>query len=287
MSDPLVHEVPGAIGTAVLLHGMGLGPWLWEAWLPSFTEARLSVVAPRFVGHGDGRDAGFADLVAQAEGVLDGVQGPISLVGHSVGGLVAQVIATRRELHALVLVCPMLPRSVRFLPDLRGAARLAPMLLRRQPVLIPWDLYREHGLGALPEPRAREAYDRIVAWPNRVLRDLVRPPEVDPAQLRAPTLVAIGKQDRVIPWRRARVLGDLYEAVVWRYDDLGHLPQLEPAGARMGRDIAKFAAEPHGPRVIESEAFGPDEGVGHEARAARRGEAMKKRSAYGQRASAR
>ena len=39
--------------------------------------------------------------------------------------------------------------------------------------------------------------------------------------------------------------------------------------------------------MIESEGFNPTEGVGHEVRHARRGEAMKKRSAYGQKKSAR
>ena len=97
----------------------------------------------------------------------------------------------------------------------------------------------------------------------------------------------LGRKDRLAPWEQVRVLGDLYEAVVWRYDDLGHMPPWEPAGLRMGRDIARYAINPSRPQVIESEGFNPTEGVGHEVRHARRGEAMKKRSAYGQKKSAR
>ena len=90
-----------------------------------------------------------------------------------------------------------------------------------------------------------------------------------------------------MPWEKSRLVADLYEGVCWRYDGMGHMPQVEIGGERVGRDVARWLEAPTRPEVIEAEGFGPGEGIGHERRRARRGEAMKRRSAYGQKRAAR
>lgn len=275
------------VGTVVLLHGIGLGPWFWDPWAPRFAEARLDTVALTLPGHEPGaRDIGFADAVAQVESALDAIGGPVTLVGHSLGGLVAQVVAARREVRALALVCGLPPGNLRFLPPLSGARGSGPMLaalVRGRPLPISWESYRKMGLATLSEEDARAFYARVVPWPNRLVRELLLArPAVDPRAVKAPVLVTIGYRDPLVPWSSGRVMGDLYDAVVWRYDDLGHNPPWEPGGARLGGDLAGWCAAPTRPQVLESEGFGPAEGVGHELRRERRGEAMKKRSAYGQ-----
>lgn len=287
----LVREVPNPIGTVVLLHGLGLGPWLWEPWFGVFAEQKLNVVALTMPGHGtDTRDVSLQDCVDAVAAALDTISGPVTLIGHSAMAVVAQLVAQGRPLHALVLMCPMPPRGARKVPErpvLKAALKLAVPVLAGRPVKVGWEAYHTLGLANLDEPVAREIYEKITAWPNRFVRDVVRPPEVDALAVTAPTLVALGKLDAVSPWQEARVLGDLYEAVVWRYDDLGHMPTYEATGLRMARDVARFCAKPVQPQVIESEGFMPTEGVGHDVRKARRGEMMKKRSAYGQKKSAR
>lgn len=287
MADVLVREVSNPLATALLLPGIGLGPWLWEPWLPFFEAERVNVIAPRLPGHGDGQDPRFEDLVAFVHEQLVPINGPVALVGHSMGGLVAQAVAARRELHALVLVCPMLPGQIWWTPPLRTALSLAPKVLTGQPLKVPWRIYREQGLELMDEATARMLYDKVVPWPARLSRDLIPPPRVDPDAITAPTLITLGAKDLLIPWNRGRLLGDLYEGTVWRYDDLAHMPCWEPGGERMGKDVAHFCAEPHRPKVLESEGYTPTEGVGHDERRKRRGEAMKKRSAYGQKEGAR
>lgn len=287
MAEVLVRDVPDPVATALLLPGIGLGPWLWEPWLPLFEAERVSVIAPRLPGHGDGQDPRFEDLVTFAADLLASVQGPVAVVGHSMGGLVAQALAAGRELHALVLVCPMLPGQIWWTPPIRTALGLAPRVLLGQPLKVPWQVYRQQGLELMDEATAHALYDKVVPWPPQLSRDLIPPPRVDHEAVTAPTLVALGAKDLLIPWSRARVLGDLYEGVVWRYDDLAHMPPWEPGGERMGKDVAHFCADPHRPKVLESEGYTPEEGVGHAERRRRRGEAMKKRSAYGQKEGAR
>jgi pimeloyl-ACP methyl ester carboxylesterase len=292
------HEVPAPKATVVALHGIGLGGWLWDPWLPLFAAQGLTVHAATLPGHDDGADAGIDDMVAAVEAHIATISGPVVLVGHSLGGLVAQLVAARRPegqpLHGLALVCPLVPANVQLVPDPRALAALATSgwkvlgdVAGGRAVRVPWSLYRSVGLDVMPEPDARAVFERTVPWPARLVKEMLRRPELDPLGIDCPVLVAIGRRDRVVPWVRARVLGDLYEGIVWRYDDLGHFPPYEPNGERMGRDLAAWCGEPRRPQVLESEGFGPAEGVGHLLRRRRRGEMMKKRSAYGQKKSAR
>ncbi len=289
----VVHEVEAPVLTAVCLHGLGLGPWLWDAWLPGLKAAGIRVIAAELPGHGSdaATDASLQDCVTAVTSCLDTLTGPVALVGHSVGGLVAQLAAVGRPLHAVVLVSPLPVGNVRMMPErgeIRSGLKLLPALLAGRPVKVGWADYRASGLAQLDDTTARAVYDRITPWPNRLTRDLVRRPAIDPLKMVAPVLIALGKEDTLAPWTTIRLLADLYEGVCWRYDGVGHMGPVEPKGARMGEAVVGFLVEPVKPVVIESEGFRPDEGVGHTLRRERRGEEiMKKRSAYGQKKSAR
>lgn len=286
-----VVEAENAKATAVLLHGIGLGPWFWEPWYPTFREAGVRVVNLELPGAaGADAEGGLADIAEQVRLAVQAIGGPVVLVGHSAGALLAQMVAEKHPPQGLVLVCPVPPRQVQFLPErdeLLAGLRMLPSVLAGKAITVPYEDYRRTSLASLDEAVAREVYARVRPWPGRLLRELALRPKVDPLAIQCPVLVALGYKDRLVPWQKARVLGDLYEGVVWRYDDLGHMPPFEDTGLRMARDVARFCVDPVRPQVIESEGFMPTEGVGHAVRRSRRGEQMKKRSAYGQKKAAR
>ena len=76
----------------------------------------------------------------------------------------------------------------------------------------------------------------------------------------------------------SRLIGDYHDAIIWRFDDLGHMPSLEPNGERMVRYIIGWLKEPRGRHVREIDAFAPEEGVGQELRDKRRGAMGRQRS---------
>ena len=94
----------------VLVHGAWHGEWAWESLLPHLAAAGLSAVAVSLPSSG-----GDGDLATDAEvvrGVLDELDGPAILVGHSYGGIVISEAATAETVRHLVYVAAyLLPRG--------------------------------------------------------------------------------------------------------------------------------------------------------------------------------
>ena len=236
-------------------------------------------------GHdGSSGNATFGDVVTALEDAVARAEGPVVLLGHSFAALAAQVVATRRPLHAAVFVCPLPPGPLRLPRRLwRYIPSALASILRGAPFVPSRKAWISTGFSNLTSEATEAALARVVPWPAGLCRDLLRPPEVRPLDVTTPVLVTVGGQDPLIDPAAARVVGDLFEGVVWRYDAFAHTPMLESDGERMARDIAAFCLAPTRPVVLESEGFGPDEGAGHTLRRARRGARSKLRSAYGQR----
>jgi pimeloyl-ACP methyl ester carboxylesterase len=272
----------------LMLPGMGLGAWFFERAQQLLATAGVPSVAVDLPGHG--ADAGrqptldeVIDRVSEAATQLPGC----AILGHSFGGYVGQVVAARVPLHALILVGALPHGGVPYWPTrtgIRVGVHLAPHVARGRAFTIAFDDYRATGLGLAPEDRQRALWERITPWPGKLVRELARRPHVvESASVGCPVLVCTGKRDAVVRWQVARRLGEWFDAITWRFDDLGHLPMLQDGGVRLERDVAQWTIAPRRRKVVEVEAFAPGEGRGAEAREKAKGEAGKARSAYGQR----
>ncbi|MDR0529180.1 MAG: lysophospholipase [Zoogloeaceae bacterium] len=109
----------------LFIHGAFAGAWFWERGLtPWFAQAGYSVYALSLRGHG-GSDAGggaiealsIADYVEDVEIVADWVSArekvsAPALIGHSMGGFVAQKYLERRSAPAVALLCSVPPQGL-------------------------------------------------------------------------------------------------------------------------------------------------------------------------------
>lgn len=80
----------GAPATVVLVHGAFHGAWCWDRVVPHLEARGVPVLAIDLPGHG-ADSASPGDLYAHADAlraVLEGIDGPIVVVGHSYGGAV-------------------------------------------------------------------------------------------------------------------------------------------------------------------------------------------------------
>ena len=95
----------------VLLHGIGGGRAIWRGSLPALAAAGFDAIAFDLPGYGDSalEPPGGVDAMARAVAAAMQALGlaPAAVVGHSMGGMVAQALAALvpERLRALVLAC--------------------------------------------------------------------------------------------------------------------------------------------------------------------------------------
>lgn len=99
----------------VMVHGAFCGGWAFEDFEQPFLAAGHPVHRPDLPGHAadDGPDAvsglSMADYARAIAAVCAGQPEPPVLIGHSLGGLVAQLAAVRAPVRALALLAPSAP----------------------------------------------------------------------------------------------------------------------------------------------------------------------------------
>jgi len=115
----------------VMIHGGFCGPWLFDGFAEKFRAAGYAVQCPTLRFHDmvpppEALGAtGLEDYTADLEESLDALDGPAILVGHGLGGLLAQLLAARKQVRALVLLAPSAPWGVppSSLSEIAAAAR--------------------------------------------------------------------------------------------------------------------------------------------------------------------
>ena len=102
----------------VMIHGAFSGGWAFANWRALFEARGHPVFTPTLRHHEPGAacaalaETSLGDYTANLEALLDGIGEPAVLIGHSMGGLLAQMLAARGKAAALVLLAPSAPWGV-------------------------------------------------------------------------------------------------------------------------------------------------------------------------------
>jgi surfactin synthase thioesterase subunit len=95
--------------TFVLIPGAGGSAWYWHRVIPLLTAAGAGAIAVELPAADDAADLGtYAEVVRAA---VPEVDGPLVLVGQSMGAFTAPMVAERLATSHLVLVNPMVPMA--------------------------------------------------------------------------------------------------------------------------------------------------------------------------------
>lgn len=248
----------------VLLHGFSDNLSTWRRVVPALA-VRHRVIAIDLPGHGRSTRpwsrpliAGYVEAVAQVLDAHD-VQAPVSIVGNSMGAVVATCFATRYPERTDRLVLIGMP-GMTGVPRIWRAALSRPASIALRTALAPIPQAQlQRGFGwvyaraASPHPAAIDAqalwgFSTPYADRSRVhgLTDLGRALLADLAVLHldralaalgVPILQILGRHDRLVPPRPANARSD---AVVLR--GCGHCPQLDAPDRLLGVVLPFLAA---------------------------------------------
>ena len=246
----LAYEDVGQGEPVVLLHGFGASSYSWRDVAARLAEDGWRCISPDLLGFGlsdrpVGESYGLDRQAVLVRGLVHGLElGPIRLAGHSYGGGVALVLASRLspiDLHGLVLVdaAAYEQRFPDFIQLLRSpginwaASALVPptvqarMVLSRcfsDPSRITDEAVGEYAAGISRDGGRRS----LIATAQQLLPDDIDAIVANYPNIAVPTLVVWGDDDRVVPIENGRRLareipGARFEIV----PDCGHVPQEE------------------------------------------------------------
>jgi pimeloyl-ACP methyl ester carboxylesterase len=218
-------EQANASGTTpvVFIHGLWLLPSSWDRWAQLFEEAGYAAVTPSWPDDPETVEEARANPDVFAKKSLSQVADHTAevigrlakkpaVMGHSTGGLLAQMIAGRGLSAATVAIDPGPFRGVLPIPisALRSAGPvLANPLNRDRAVTLTLDQFKYGWANALSDEEARQLYETYhVAAPGVALMQMananVNPwteAKVDTTNPdRGPLLVIDGEKDHTVPW---------------------------------------------------------------------------------------
>ena len=220
--------------TIVLVHGGWDNSTGWNAVVAKLQKSGFEVIAPA----NQLRD--LASDSAYVSSVLDTIEGPIVLVGHSYGGAVITNAAVGHgNVKALVYIAAFAPdegESLFQLVTMNPGSELGPVLIAR-PYPLPGggegiDLYitREGVRTAFAQDLPRKTTDLMFATQRPFTLEAFGEPSGTPAWKSIPSWYLVASEDRAIPPATQRFMAERMGAQTAEVD-ASHVPQISQPDA--------------------------------------------------------
>ena len=227
-----VREWPAAgqrRGDAFLIHGLFADADSYTLVARRLAKGGLRVLAIDLPGHGasDAKATSLDQLVDATATVLRALAvGPVRLVGHSLGAMIATKIAAQGEValdHLLLLSPAGLGREIDegFVNGMIAADSI-PDLEREIAKLDGGSLSPSYLAELLSRIRARRPMLRALAASITDRGDQRHSIATDLERVKAPVTVVFGLKDRIIPWQHATQMPD--RAAIHFVKNAGHMP---------------------------------------------------------------
>jgi pimeloyl-ACP methyl ester carboxylesterase len=224
----------------LLIHGMNGGSWYLENYLKAAAADGWDAWAINLRGHWGSRpvsDLGRISVLDYVEDVRDCLRalGPAAVLGHSMGGLVAQKIAEEGAVTAAVFLTSAPPHGIVVLRwgVLSRMWRYAPAVLGSRP----FQPSREDAAALIANGLSRETqeqlYPRLVPESGRAARELaLGSVQVDAERVRCPTLVVGAERDAITPAGVQRKIAAKYGATYQEAAGHAHMLMIEDGWER-------------------------------------------------------
>jgi pimeloyl-ACP methyl ester carboxylesterase len=205
-------------------------------------------------GHGDSmrpNDLGrvsIHDYADDAERVARELGDPI-IVGHSMGGLIAQLLAARGVGRGIVLLAPAPPRGIPVMSVKLALAqfRYMPAILMSRQVVPGRSDLRALVVNRVPDAEREVVLDMLVPDSGRAGREMsILGVPIDPRRVRVPVLVISGDEDLFIPLSRSRRVAARYKAPIQVAPGRGHMLIIEPGYEELCGWIGAWVAKTFG-----------------------------------------
>lgn len=218
--------------TIMMIHGMWGNAWYWENYKKYFEEKGYNCIAPTLRYHdADPKDnphpklgtISLLDYVEDLEKEIKKLDTKPIIIGHSMGGLLAQILASRGLAKTLVLLTTAAPAGIMAL-KLSVIKSFLSAFKRygfwRKPHRPTFNEASYSVMSQLSPEEQKEIYSKFVYKSGRAaceigfwLFDKQKTTRVDETKITCPVLVISGKKDRITPASVVKKVAEKYKAV--------------------------------------------------------------------------
>ncbi|MEM7493998.1 MAG: alpha/beta hydrolase [Pseudomonadota bacterium] len=246
------------VKTILMIHGVGCGGEVWDKMRPAFEAEGWACDAPTLFpqfrtpeptdGLADLTLNDYVEAMAEKARQIEAANGekPV-VIGHSMGGLIAQKLTEAGLVEAGIFLTPAQPEGCT-VTDLR-VMRTFWSILKAGRKNIPGGVFKvgPNGfswgvLNCVPKSRHDEIYKGALYDSGRVYEQLGEPWPIDESHIKVPTLTIGAKKDRATVIKAVRKVGEKYEGAAvagdyLEYADHAHWIVDEPGTERVTSDI--------------------------------------------------
>ena len=242
----------------LFVHGFLGGAWYFEKYQRFFSALGYPTYAIDLRGHHGSRPVAKIGSLRIRDYVEDALEAthwlttlkltthdsdhrPI-VVGHSMGGLIAQKLAEADAVRAAVLLGPAPPRGIPLIGGtlLRRQIRYLPALLRSRPIMGTLADNQALTLNRIPSEEHASLHARFVPDSGRAGLDILLGVPVDATRVSCPMLVVSATDDKFVPARVARRVASKYGAAFHQYVGHAHFILWEPGWEHPAQEIEQW-----------------------------------------------
>jgi non-heme chloroperoxidase len=227
-----IERANGTTATPVMfIHGLWLLPSSWDSWATLFEEAGYVALTPDWPDDPQTVEAARAEpevlahktlkqVADHTTEVITGLDKKPVIIGHSTGGLLAEMLAGQGRAAVTVAIDPGVFRGVLPLP-LSVLRSTGPFLIdprnRGKALTLTFDQFRYAWANELDEEEAMELYDKFHVAASGISLAQMGNANLNPwteAKVnttnpdRGPLLIIEGEKDHTVPWAIAKAAYD-------------------------------------------------------------------------------
>jgi len=200
--------------TIFFVHGMFQNPKSWNKWIDFFSQKGYNCIAPAWPLHAgepaelrENPPAGLGDLklddvLTEIETLVLKHDQPI-VIGHSVGGLIVQLLLNRNAISMGVAIDSIAPNAMIDFDwgFFKNSATIANPFKGDEPIYMDAETFHSSFANTLTEQEAKQAFNEFATHDSRnVLRDCMGSAgKIDLDLPHKPLLFVAGEKDQIVP----------------------------------------------------------------------------------------
>ncbi len=269
-------SAPPTIGktrTVILIHGLYLTPACWDDWRRYFETRGFKVLAPAYPGlsgdpaairalHPDPNLARLAlpEVLQSYREIIDGLDEKPIIIGHSMGGLIAQILLNEGRAAGVVAIASapthgiVSPATAGFVHGFRfvrnGWGFVDPFASDDLPLTLSIEKFKTEFANGIPEPEQERLFAALTIPASRRLGKgaLSEVSAVDYEKARGPLLFVSGAEDHIIPASVNRNNAAAYApsagvTALREFDGRGHFFIRQPGWEDVADSIVRWIEE--------------------------------------------